>query len=367
MHELIGKAKEEDEQFWELLGFQEVESDEDYEESSAEEDEVDSDFDKPEDENEVEIETESTKERGSKKKAPTIPKLKTHHHTTKPSVVPSQSVQANANASAEKQEQPNEEETPLKKTKRLAAETSLPPEQRSVAVREKTLERTKEAQRRFAEWEKKQIEKEQKRENEPKPLIPEKLTQIDQLRLAAITEQENIESLRHLQQIELTKQKQGYKRIEPPAGTTIRSTQKIFNGHPRVEIITPTTEQLYTGSIRPIDSTRKLLSKKALLCAISGKKAKYLDPMTKMTYATKEAFKILREKFYQLEEEKLNQRIQALNELLSLKKDKHKRHKILKPGEENVVAENTQNVKIIGVNKEAEQNIPAQPIISSSK
>ena len=52
--------------------------------------------------------------------------------------------------------------------------------------------------------------------------------------------------------------------------------------------------------------------------------------MTKMTYATKDAFKILREKFYQSEEEKVGQRIQALNELLSLKKDKHKRHKILR-------------------------------------
>ena len=73
-----------------------------------------------------------------------------------------------------------------------------------------------------------------------------------------------------------------------------------------------------------------MINKKSLTCAISGKKAKYLDPMTKMTYATKEAFKILREKFYQSEEEKTGQRIQALNELLSLKKDKHKRHKTQK-------------------------------------
>lgn len=77
-----------------------------------------------------------------------------------------------------------------------------------------------------------------------------------------------------------------------------------------------------------------MLNKRLLKCAISGRRARYLDPMTKMTYATTDAFKILREKFYQLEEEKLNQRIQALNELLSLKKDKHKRHKAGKPGEE---------------------------------
>ena len=83
-------------------------------------------------------------------------------------------------------------------------------------------------------------------------------------------------------------------------------------------------------------------------CAISGKRAKYLDPMTKMTYATKEAFKILREKFYQLEEEKLHQRIQALNELLSLKKDKHKRHKMGKPGEDIIpLAKKTEDKPVV--------------------
>lgn len=104
-----------------------------------------------------------------------------------------------------------------------------------------------------------------------------------------------------------------------------------------------------------------------MTCAISGKKAKYLDPMTKMTYATKDAFKILREKFYQSEEEKVGQRIQALNELLSLKKDKHKRHKGIKPdGNGDLPTSQNQTKMHLKVHSMMKQftplnNIPAVP------
>ncbi len=331
MHELVGKAREEDEQFWQQLGFREADSDEDYVESSEGEDMVDSDFDKPEDENEGEMETESTRERGGttkRKIAPLAPRPKAH---PKPKPV-KEAAAAGEATTAQKGEEEEKEDgemlAPAKKYKRITAEIPLPLEQRSVAVRQKTIQQTKEAQRRFAEWEKKQIEKEQKKQDEPKVAAPEKLSQIDQLKQAAITEQENLESLKLLQQIELTKQKQGYNKKEVPLATTIRSTQRIVNGHPKMQIMIPDPEHLYAGPNKPADATKKLLNKKTLQCAISGKQAHYLDPMTKMTYATKEAFKILREKFYQLEEEKLNQRIQALNELLSLKKDKQKRHKL---------------------------------------
>ncbi len=44
--------------------------------------------------------------------------------------------------------------------------------------------------------------------------------------------------------------------------------------------------------------------------------AKYRDPLTATPYANKEAFKIIREKFFQRDEEKLYFRIQVLNDLL---------------------------------------------------
>eukprot|EP00831_Metopus_contortus_P016569 TRINITY_DN16975_c0_g1_i2.p3 TRINITY_DN16975_c0_g1~~TRINITY_DN16975_c0_g1_i2.p3 ORF type:complete len:127 (+),score=38.07 TRINITY_DN16975_c0_g1_i2:3-383(+) len=93
---------------------------------------------------------------------------------------------------------------PQKKAKRLQAEVPLPMDKRSVAVREKTIERTKEAQKRFAEWEKRQIEKEQKKQDEPKADELDRVSQEEQMMEAAMTEQANIQSLMLLQQIELT-------------------------------------------------------------------------------------------------------------------------------------------------------------------
>ena len=97
-------------------------------------------------------------------------------------------------------------------------------------MREKTLARTKEAQKRFAEWEKKQVEKEQRKQDEPKAEAPAKLTQAEQLKEAASTEQYNLQSLRLLQQIELTRQKHSYNKKEVPAASYTRSSQKLING-----------------------------------------------------------------------------------------------------------------------------------------
>jgi hypothetical protein len=61
------------------------------------------------------------------------------------------------------------------------------------------------------------------------------------------------------------------------------------------------------------------------LCPITGKPAKYRDPLTQQPYADKEAFKILRERYFQKEEEKLFVRIQVLTDLLAQKRDKLRR------------------------------------------
>lgn len=64
----------------------------------------------------------------------------------------------------------------------------------------------------------------------------------------------------------------------------------------------------------------------ANICPITGKKAKYRDPLTMQPYYNKEAFKIIREKYFQKEEEKLFVRLQVLNDLMAQKKDKLKRY-----------------------------------------
>ena len=63
-----------------------------------------------------------------------------------------------------------------------------------------------------------------------------------------------------------------------------------------------------------------------MVCPITGKAAKYKDPLTMQPYANKEAFKIIREKYFSKEEEKLFVRLQVLNDLLAQKRDKLRRY-----------------------------------------
>lgn len=59
---------------------------------------------------------------------------------------------------------------------------------------------------------------------------------------------------------------------------------------------------------------------------ITGKRARYKDPLTLTPFANKDAFKVIRERFFQKEEDKLNMRIHVINELLNQKRDKLKRY-----------------------------------------
>lgn len=52
------------------------------------------------------------------------------------------------------------------------------------------------------------------------------------------------------------------------------------------------------------------------MCPITNQVAKYRDPLTGQPFANKEAFKILREKYFQKEDEKLFLRMQVLNDML---------------------------------------------------
>ena len=60
-------------------------------------------------------------------------------------------------------------------------------------------------------------------------------------------------------------------------------------------------------------------------CAITGNPAKYYDPLTKSYYSTIESFKLLRERYFQKEEDGLLFRIQTLSDLASQKKERLKK------------------------------------------
>lgn len=64
----------------------------------------------------------------------------------------------------------------------------------------------------------------------------------------------------------------------------------------------------------------QLLGPKQETCAITGLPAKYRDPLTNTPYANGEAFKIIRERFFHREEDKLFIRLQVINDLAEKKK-----------------------------------------------
>ena len=61
------------------------------------------------------------------------------------------------------------------------------------------------------------------------------------------------------------------------------------------------------------------------LCPISGLPARHFDPLTKQPFANMDSFKIIRERYFQKEEDALLFRIQTLSDLASQKKEKLKK------------------------------------------
>lgn len=66
-------------------------------------------------------------------------------------------------------------------------------------------------------------------------------------------------------------------------------------------------------------------TKEKKVCAITGQPAKYFDPLTKLYYANIDSFKIIRERYFQKEEDSLLFRIQTLSDFASQKKEKLKK------------------------------------------
>jgi hypothetical protein len=63
-----------------------------------------------------------------------------------------------------------------------------------------------------------------------------------------------------------------------------------------------------------------------LKCAVTGAPAKYRDLLSGHPFSKKEAFKIIRDKYYQKEEEKVFLCMQVLSEMLQQKKDRLRRY-----------------------------------------
>ena len=96
------------------------------------------------------------------------------------------------------------------------------------------------------------------------------------------------------------------------------------------------TNKEYFRSLFAQMNKKPVKDKKEKICIITGKPAKYFDPLTKNYYSTIEAFKILRERYFQKEEDCLLFKIQTLSDLASQKKERLKKM-IMQESENNKV------------------------------
>ena len=102
------------------------------------------------------------------------------------------------------------------------------------------------------------------------------------------------------------------------------------------------TNKDYFRSIFASMNKKPIKDKKEKICIITGKPAKYFDPLTKNYYSTIEAFKILRERYFQKEEDCLLFKIQTLSDLASQKKERLK--KMIMQESENAKSQNDLNI-----------------------
>jgi len=106
--------------------------------------------------------------------------------------------------------------------------------------------------------------------------------------------------------------------------------QELFNKQSSLptnpkSFVTFTNTELYQKIFKSFNVVQQL-PKKNHLCAISNEPAKYFDPLTKQYYSNMENFKILRERYFQKEEDNLLFRIQTLSDFASQKKEKLKKY-----------------------------------------
>ena len=157
----------------------------------------------------------------------------------------------------------------------------------------------------------KKIEEKQDKENTEKNMALEENTK-DEI----IKEETNIDKEKEIkEQKEKEEEEKNKKLIEE-----YKQKEKKLN-----KVTVTFTNKEYYRSLFANMNKKPTKDKKEKICIITGKPAKYFDPLTKNYYATIEAFKILRERYFQKEEDCLLFKIQTLSDLASQKKERLKK------------------------------------------
>jgi len=157
-------------------------------------------------------------------------------------------------------------------------------------------------------------------------LSKDKLTPMEKIQEAVFTEIINKESLQYLQELESERVNELCYRDRRPKGPSVKIIQDIKPGHFNSRMVFPTSDFYPKNFNTKKEKKKERFYYQMNTCMITGKKAKYKDPLTLTPFANKDAFKVVRERFFQKEEDKLNMRIHIINELLNQKRDKLKRY-----------------------------------------
>ncbi|XP_024539617.1 SWR1 complex subunit 2 [Selaginella moellendorffii] len=293
---LLDDEVEADNSFWGQEAFKEENNDKEYQEEAEEVDEFDSDFDQdegPESENEVKEEKEVVKKKrkfpykkpgADKKKKSVSFLLKNVARTDKPK--PKKKAPPRP---SDQEDGDGESERIIRKSTRVSV-VARQAERAAKAALQTTPKPVK-----------------RKREEE------KKMSQEDMLLEAAQTEVINLQSLERM----LAREEEVKKKA------IIQKT--VYNG-PQVRFISKggyNILEFTKVSTLPsaINSKAKPYPEKAL-CVVTGQPARYKDPKTGQPYATKEAFKILRERFSRSGDKSSSTRRDSLEEIHQRKRTK---------------------------------------------
>ncbi len=184
----------------------------------------------------------------------------------------------------------------------------------------------------------KKYKKQEKSETQTKyTFLQEKMSQKELLLEAIFTEYYNNQSLIEMQRLEDLNKKE----LSTPGKKTFTEFVKVVDSKKLVEeeegkepnLGQKLCDKNYVYFSNPLVFNKifenfnaaSLSPKNRSLCVVTGLPAKYFDPLTKQPYATTDAFKLLRERYFQKEEDTLLFRIQTLSDLASQKKEKLKK------------------------------------------
>ncbi|UMM11975.1 hypothetical protein L5515_000987 [Caenorhabditis briggsae] len=110
-------------------------------------------------------------------------------------------------------------------------------------------------------------------------------TQAAMLKEAESTEKMNVESLKKYEEFELERKKRREK-----------NSVRVFPPGPREQIkMTATGTTVTVSEIKPFKCDRP---RERNLCAVTGRPARYMDPVTNLPYSTPYAFKVIRDRYH---------------------------------------------------------------------